>query len=400
MEKEKIVNIEEQASEEDSNLKTNGVDSEQSYLQSFWELFEKYSPASSEDDTDSSENVRKLARQKFGRSFWMKALLTYPYVLLAFFVYSFFWDFPNYQFFVEGFTFHLDGLIRIITVSGLIGYGTNWLAITMLFRPLKKHPILGQGLIPSQKSRIAFRLAEAVSRDLINPEIIKDKISNAEIITTYRKRSLHYLQNIINNNEFRTELKELIIWYIRDRMNDDEFRQTLTEGIVKQLDTAFEDNSLEKLALKAYRFVKGREIERMIDEGLKKVPDQLDEEMYRIDDVLDQLPDTIEYHSESIESLVTQLIFTMINELDVRELIEENILKLDESRLEMLIKGTTNEQLQYIQYLGAVLGTIGGFVIWAPILTIIIFSLITIVLVSTDTFLYRLQKEKGTKENH
>ncbi|HKJ32358.1 MAG TPA: DUF445 family protein [Balneolales bacterium] len=400
MEKEKIVNIEEQASEEDSNLKTNGVDSEQSYLQSFWELFEKYSPTSSENDTVSSENVRKLARQKFGRSFWMKALLTYPYVLLAFFVYSFFWDFPNYQFFVEGFTFHLDGLIRIITVSGLIGYGTNWLAITMLFRPLKKHPILGQGLIPSQKSRIAFRLAEAVSRDLINPEIIKDKISNAEIITTYRKRSLHYLQNIINNNEFRTELKELIIWYIRDRMNDDEFRQTLTEGIVKQLDTAFEDNSLEKLALKAYRFVKGREIERMIDEGLKKVPDQLDEEMYRIDDVLDQLPDTIEYHSESIESLVTQLIFTMINELDVRELIEENILKLDESRLEMLIKGTTNEQLQYIQYLGAVLGTIGGFVIWAPILTIIIFSLITIVLVSTDTFLYRLQKEKGTKENH
>ena len=178
-------------------------------------------------------------------------------------------------------------------------------------------------------------------------------------------------------------------------MNDDEFRQTLTDSIVKQLDAAFEENSLEKLALRAYRFVRGREIEKMIDEGLKNVPDQLGDEMHRIDDVLDQLPETIEYHSESIESLVTQLIFTMINELDVRELIEENILKLDESRLEMLIKGTTNEQLQYIQYLGAVLGTIGGFVIWAPLLTIIIFSLATAVLVTTDVILHRMQKQRS-----
>jgi uncharacterized membrane protein YheB (UPF0754 family) len=396
MDKAKITEIEEHTSSENGLLTTNNINNEEkSYLQSIWELFEKYSPERDQDDkSESTGQYSNLKRQRYGHPFWMRLLLTYPYVLLIIFILSFFWDFPNYHFHLAGFNYKLDGIIRIISVSGLIGYGTNWLAITMLFRPLKKRPILGQGLIPSQKPRIAYRLAEAVSRDLINPEIIKEKISDTDIITTYRKKSLHYLQNIVENDDFRDELKQLIIWYIRDRMNDNDFRQSLADGIINQLDSAVEENSFEKLALKAYRLLRGREAERMIDEALRKIPDQLVDEMYRIDDVLDQLPETIEYHSDNIESLVTQLIFTMINELDVRELIEENILKLDESQLEMLIKGTTNEQLQYIQYLGAVLGTIGGLVIWAPILSVIVFSILTISILFADSMLYRMKQVK------
>ena len=395
MDKDRTIEIEDQSSGVNGVQTTDNEDNEEkSYLQSIWELFVKYGPESDHDDKSGSNGQNSnLNRQRYGHPFWMKLLLTYPYILIAFFIFSFFWDFPNYHFILAGFNYKLDGIIRIIAVSGLIGYGTNWLAITMLFRPLKKRPVLGQGLIPSQKPRIAYRLAEAVSRDLINPEIIKEKISDTDIITTYRKKSLHYLQKIVENDDFRDELKQLIIWYIRDRMNDDDFRQSLADGIINQLDSAVEENSFEKLALKAYRLIRGREAEKMIDEALRKIPDQLVDEMYRIDDVLDQLPETIEYHSDNIESLVTQLIFTMINELDVRELIEENILKLDESRLEMLIKGTTNEQLQYIQYLGAVLGTIGGLVIWAPILSVIVFSTITIALISADSILYNMKTE-------
>ena len=58
--------------------------------------------------------------------------------------------------------FNAHGLFNafyIISVSGLIGYGTNYIAIRMLFRPVSKRPIWGQGLIPAQRDRIIVTLS-------------------------------------------------------------------------------------------------------------------------------------------------------------------------------------------------------------------------------------------------
>ena len=81
-------------------------------------------------------------------------------------------------------------MLKVLTISGLIGFMTNWVAIKMLFRPTYKRPILGQGLIPAQKDRIAYRLARAVSEDLINPEMIKKKIQESQAISRYREKAI------------------------------------------------------------------------------------------------------------------------------------------------------------------------------------------------------------------
>ena len=57
-----------------------------------------------------------------------------PWILLIFFTVSFAWDFPEMSFTLMGRVFVLDGLMRIVAVSGLIGFLTNWVAITMLFK--------------------------------------------------------------------------------------------------------------------------------------------------------------------------------------------------------------------------------------------------------------------------
>lgn len=362
------------------------------YLQSLFELFQKYGPDSAEKSDNESASAKDIDRQRFGNSFWMKMLLTYPYILVLLFIFSFFWDFPGDQTTIWGYTLHFEGLMKIITVSGLIGYGTNWLAITMLFRPLKKRPILGQGLIPAQKERIAFRLAQAVSRDLINPDLIKARISDVDIISMYRKKTITNLKSIIDNSDFRQELKELLVWYVREQMNDEKFRNSLTSSIMSQLDKSVENNNFDKLALKAYFFLRGNDPKALVDDALKQIPDVMVSEMGRVDELLDALPDKIEYHSESIETILTELIFTLIGELDVHDLIEDNIMKLEEGKLEALIKGTTNEQLQYIQYLGAVLGTIGGFVIWKPIISIVLMGTLTFVIVGLDKILMKKGK--------
>src|SRR5699024_2855244 len=127
---------------------------------------------------------------------------------------SFFLDFSDFSATVFGINLQFEGLLRILSVSGLIGFFTNWIAITMLFKPARKRPILGHGLIPAQKDRIAYRLAQAVAEDLINPEIIKQKISDSNIISRYRERSTRYIKNIIDDPAFRDDLKQWVVGYI------------------------------------------------------------------------------------------------------------------------------------------------------------------------------------------
>ncbi|HKI45124.1 MAG TPA: DUF445 family protein [Balneolales bacterium] len=382
-------NTKHQENEQITELPVNGDSTDANGLRPLWDLIVKYGPASGSDKQTASEKRNDPDQQKTNHPYLMGFLLGFPYFLLLVFIFSFFWDFAGYSFTIAGMTFRLDGILRIITVSGLIGFGTNWLAITMLFRPLKKRPLLGQGLIPAQKERIAYRLAQAVSRDLINPELIKAKIDDFDMISKYRKQWLGHIRHVTGNADFREELKDMILWYVGEQLNNDELREKIAKSLIDQLERGVEHSQFERFALKTYRLIRGREMVNIVEHSLLSIPEALKDEMQHLDELLDTLPEHLETHSESIESVVTHLIFTLISELDVHDMIEENILGMDESQLEGLIKGTTNEQLRYIQYLGAVLGTIGGLVIWEPVLSIIFLIAASSILVLADSLLHR-----------
>lgn len=69
-------------------------------------------------------------------------------------------------------------------LGGIIALSTNWLAIKMLFRPHKAKYVFGiqlpftPGLIPKERSRLAKKLAEAVSTRLLTPEVLAAELSN------------------------------------------------------------------------------------------------------------------------------------------------------------------------------------------------------------------------------
>ena len=61
-------------------------------------------------------------------------------------------------------------------IGAIIGYITNWLAVKMLFRPLKPVKIgkfklpFTPGLIPKSKPRLAKALGSTISTNLLNNE--------------------------------------------------------------------------------------------------------------------------------------------------------------------------------------------------------------------------------------
>ncbi len=324
----------------------------------------------------------------------LKLLFLFPYLLAITFSISFFWDFDNLEAIIFGVEVTFEGLLRILSISGLIGFLTNWLAITMLFKPTKPRPIFGQGLVPAQKERISYRLAAAVSEDLINPEIIKQKIQESQAISKYREIATQYIRNVIDDPDFRSGVKTLAIDYVDEMVAQPEVRAMIAKSIIEQIENNLEDNSFEKVALKAYSFIKGQQMQHLVEDALTKLPDGVEKGLDKLDLFLDKLPDKINENSDTIENIVTSLLYKLINQLDVHALVEDNLRQYDEQRLEKLIKNASNDQLQYIQFLGAVLGTFGGFVIWKPIASLVLLTIVISVTFGLDSLLYHFKKNK------
>ena len=120
------------------------------YGKQFWGILQKQ--IEKQTDTEQSTVARLSPPKKEGKyKILLKLLFLFPLLLIGTFVTSFYWDFNGVQTTVMGFSVEFEGLMRILSISGLIGFLTNWLAITMLFRPAKRRPIFGQGLVPAQK---------------------------------------------------------------------------------------------------------------------------------------------------------------------------------------------------------------------------------------------------------
>ena len=356
---------------------------------SLLEIIKTYIRIDLPESDESDRNHTPPAHEK-------SAILTYlrpiPWLLAVMFAASFYWDFEGLTLSFFGFSLEFAGLMRILSVSGLIGFLTNRIAIMMLFHPLEKRPLLGHGLIPAHKDRIAVRLSHSVSSDLINPSLIKKKLAESESITHYRRRALTSIGEGTQHEGFRRELKLWLRSVIRQLVTDPKFRARVTEAVSDEVQQSIMNKPIDRAALKAYTLIKGREIQDLVDDALVNLPERINDEFEHLDSYLNRIPDLLEESGEAIDEVITDILNTLIHRLNVKQIVEENLRAYDERKLENLIKGVTNEHLLTIQYLGAVLGTIGGFVIWQPLFSLTVIAIFTATIFSADHIMMTFQQ--------
>ncbi len=319
---------------------------------------------------------------------YMRAI---PWVLGALFLLSFAWDFPGATVDLFGRTIPVEGLLKIVSVSGLIGFVTNWLAITMLFQPREKRAIIPQGLIPAQRERVIYRLAEAVSQELINEEIIKEKIHESGVIHRYRDLALNTVRGVVEDPAFRDDLKSLTAAYAKDVLGSEALRKQLAEVAVQKVEEQA-GQGFGGMALRMYRTFAEDDFQRRVDEAIAELPNALIPMLEKIDDALDQIPARVEARADDMEAWATKAVLSFVENLDVRSMIVDNARNYDEAHLERILKTTSNEQLTYIKYLGGILGLFGGLVIWQPVLALVTFTAIGLSLWGLDEVLVRVQR--------
>lgn len=282
-------------------------------------------------------------------------------------------------------------IIRTIAVSGLIGFGTNFLAIRMLFRPIEKRPIWGQGLIPAQRDRIIYKLAEGMHTHILSQELIRKRVEETGLVKKVNDLVMDGTIGLLKDEELRQELKYAFTDAIHQYASRNDIRQEIRGIIDLRLEDRL-DKGLKKFVFQTYKRYNKEEYDQAIDQVVAEIPKVAREVMDRTEAQLDRLAAYLRKERAPMRERIMEIFIKILNSIDITDLLAKQMAYLDERRLEKMVWEATNEQLLYIQYLGTLLGMLGGLLIWEPILTTVTFLLTFLLLFGFDMLLFTLRK--------
>ena len=284
-------------------------------------------------------------------------------------------------------------------VGAIIGYVTNALAIKMLFRPLTEKRLFGlrlpftPGILPRERGKLAESIGRMVEQELLTPGVLRERLAKAEVrgnvesaMASYTsqllERPLSYwleeergdfppaelFSNFVSSEVFNSFLEETIKnWIfgastpnedadnfaekIKSRFRDlgsilvpparDLIKNGLVKGMKRQSDGK---GSIHRIALESI-------IEKYPNLTTKEFLSVGVEEKLKVDSFL--AGKTVDTIDENIEGALSSV--------NVKVLVSDRINSLDMLKMEKLILEVVSGQLKWINFFGALLGALIGF---------------------------------------
>ena len=286
-------------------------------------------------------------------------------------------------------------IILTLIISACIGYATNYIAVKMLFRPLKPVFIKGKqlpftpGIIPKGKPRLAKALGNAVSSILLTDEDIHKALVND---TTKKKVSAEICSTIFEDNgksiqesfselfgeddyaSARNGIKNIICRKISEGLKKADIGSIIvSEGgaVIKEklsgsmLAMFINDDLIASVAAPI-----GDKIEEYIDgNGKIKLEEITEQELAELEEKsLSQLLQDMGVSYEKLmnvieniyEKLLADKLSSMLNCVDIQKIVEEKVNAMDTMDLENLVMSVMKTELNAVINLGALIGLIIG----------------------------------------
>jgi uncharacterized membrane-anchored protein YjiN (DUF445 family) len=263
----------------------------------------------------------------------------------------------------------LEKLLRACSTAGLIGFGTNWVAIKMLFRPREVRPIFGQGLIPSQRDELIQKVADEVVEKLINEEIISRELDESRLLSRLTEETAKEVRRLVRNPEFVRDTKQMVLTYAAKFTQSASFREDVAREVEKRVE-AIAGSRFAHGVVGRLRALWREPILRTVNRELDELPDTLDRLVGEVDSALDHIPAYLEKNQHQIDAALTRITMSLIREIDVRQLITKQLSTVTSDQLEQGFREFADDKLSYITLLGGVLGLVGGLVIIWPLYSI------------------------------
>ena len=287
-------------------------------------------------------------------------------------------------------------IIRPLIGAG-IGYITNWIAVKMLFRPLK--PIkLGKftlpftpGIIPKNKPRLAESIGTTISKDLLTDEDLKNVLLSDTVKNEIKEKIVNYLNSI---SEKKYTLAELICLYIEKEnynktissiesvLSDKIYNAALEADLANLIANQIELAATEKLKGSMLGLLGGNAIissfipsisekinEYIISNGKELISNSVNKEITNysntsVEEILAKISDSnidfIEMLMSIYEKIITNQISNLLKCINISQIVTNKINNMDVLELERLILLIMKKELNALVNLGAVIGFILG----------------------------------------
>ena len=285
-------------------------------------------------------------------------------------------------------------LLFSILMGAVIGYGTNTLAVEMLFRPFtpkytgKWRLPFTPGLIPKEQGRIADSLGELIEKELFSPEIVSDALNAPEAkssIAAWLDRLFdgaaasdrtprELLIETFGADEYvqkREELSALLCTYILKKATEAKLGESFARQLSHRTDAILPflpSGSLEDV----YAGTLGKLMDRELQKNLPELVETL---VYKEAGTFlgSPLSVTCQRHAQELPKLKSSLLGLiqaailgalpqLMSSGEIRRLVVDRINSLEPRELNKLLKGLMKKELAAIEWLGALLGGILGIV--------------------------------------
>jgi hypothetical protein len=266
--------------------------------------------------------------------------------------------------------------------GAFIGFLTNVLAIKMLFRPLKELRILGirlpftPGILPRERRRLADSIGRMVERELLTPEILRERFADREFREQFRRGLALYAGRLPDLfDQLAEEIYPRAWGSLIEFLYEPEIHARLeAQG------HAFIDHTVFMLPPLQRFLVTSGQFDRSLHDKMPEIIDDLIQRLEILGSDEGLREQLLSYaagklfaggasnppagEEDSLENRITEKLFTalesqaenILKAIDVRTLVSRRIDSLDMLRVERIILDVMADQFKWIDIFGGILG--------------------------------------------
>lgn len=275
-------------------------------------------------------------------------------------------------------------------IGAVIGYVTNWIAVKMMFRPLKEIKIgkfklpFTPGIIPKNRKRIAKSIAIAINDNLLTNSDLTDKLMSNDIQDSIKEKVANFAMSdeILGNKILETvdgQKLNQIKGNLTNKLSNSIYLSILEANVGEIVGEQVELAAAEKLKGSLLGIFGGNSIvssvktmaeartneyieqngQRIITELIdKKTSDILNTPICVLTDNLEiDLPEAV---LSVYKKFVQEKFEEIIKSINISQIIEDKINSMDVLEIEKLILSVMKKELNALVSLGAVIGFVLG----------------------------------------
>ncbi len=246
------------------------------------------------------------------------------------------------------------------------GYGAAWLAVKMLFRPLKPVYVFGwklpftPGLLPAERERFVDALAGVIAEKLLTADILAAAFHELRLDTDVERLARSRYAERSQSDALLPAVAGRITEMLTTLKNSSEAKWRIAHELRAVVIRRLERDYHPAVRQTATFLVGDALVYRIVDRAINNLADQLSESMAIrevMDEALRRLPEAIFTSERPLQKRIAQDLVRQLSErLDIKGIIKRRFETFSNDIFESLVYETAGRELRGIMVFGTYVG--------------------------------------------